>query len=91
MQMQLTLDRALDKPRLDTLRERIRRLMVDGRWRSLEEMQAVTGGRETGVSAKLRDLRKCRFGAYTVERRRRGDPKSGHWEYRMTGGDGAQV
>ena len=85
MGLQLTFDRALDGARLDSLRERVRRLMSDGHWRTLEEIQAVVGGRETGVSAKLRDLRKARYGAHTVERRRIDDPSSGHWEYRVTG------
>lgn len=37
---------------------------------------------ETGISARLRDLRKVKFGAYVVERRRRGE--GGLYEYRVT-------
>jgi hypothetical protein len=36
---------------------------------------------ETGISARLRDLRKPKFGGYTVEIRRRSD--GGLWEYRL--------
>jgi hypothetical protein len=81
--MMTTLDEALDGKRLRVLRNRILDLMLDGRWRTLAEIQAQCGGAETGVSAKLRDLRKFEFGAYTVDRRRRGNPASGLWEYRV--------
>ena len=86
MSLQLTLDPLLDGARLNSLRERIRVLMVDGQWRTLREMQVVMGGEITGVSAKLRELRAKRHGAYAVDRRRVCDPRSGHWEYRVTGG-----
>lgn len=78
-----TLDYNLDGTRLRVLRNRILDLMLDGRWRTLAEIQARCGGAETGVSAKLRDLRKFEYGAYTVDRRRRGEPTSGLWEYRV--------
>lgn len=39
-------------------------------------------GSEAGISARIRDLRKPKFGAYTVEARRR-DGEDGLWEYRI--------
>ena len=36
---------------------------------------------ETGISARLRDLRKTKFGGYNVESRRRG--VGGLWEFRV--------
>lgn len=44
------------------------RLMSDGQWRSLHEIADVICGSEAGVSARLRDLRKSKFGGHVVER-----------------------
>lgn len=58
-------------------------------WLSLCEIAGHVGpaqGRpypEASVSARLRDLRKPRFGSYTVERRRRGSGRRGLFEYRV--------
>lgn len=79
----VTYDAAQDARRLTTELKRVKALMADGRWRTLAEIREVTGGSEAGVSARLRDLRKRAFGKYTVERRRRGKPKAGLWEYRV--------
>lgn len=73
---------AEDKQRLERLLDRVRALMRDGAWRTLGEIVAEVGGSEAGVSARLRDLRKRPICA-TVERRRRGDPRAGLWEYRV--------
>lgn len=55
-------------------------LMRDGRWRTLAEIAEHVDGSEAGVSARLRDLRKARFGGYEVEKRRRTESL---WEYRL--------
>lgn len=80
----------LDAERLTSLRARIERLMVDGVWRTLQEIQEQTGGSLTGVSAKLRDLRKAQFagghkdkGRILARRRASAGLTSGAWEYRM--------
>lgn len=52
-------------------------------WWSLEEIKVCIGGSEAGISARLRDLRKDKFGGHTVNKRRRGDPKNGLWEYQL--------
>lgn len=54
-------------PIKSSLRERIYALMRDGQPRSLFEIRAVVGGSDSGISAKLRDLRKARYGGHTVE------------------------
>lgn len=57
--------------------------MADGKWRTLSEITEIVGGSETGVSARLRDLRKKQFGEYVVHLRRKEDPARGIWEYQL--------
>jgi hypothetical protein len=71
-----------DRERLNSQLWRVYRLMRDGQWRTLAEVARSVGGSEAGVSARLRDLRKERFGGNQVERRR---VAGGLWEYRMEG------
>lgn len=78
-----TYDPALDQDRLSKQLGRVYDAMRGGAWLTLEEIAAKTGDREAGISARIRDLRKSRHGAYTVNKRRRGDPKLGLWEYRL--------
>jgi hypothetical protein len=78
-----TYDPAIDKPRLQIQLEAVRALMRDGKWRTLSEILAGIGGvgSEGGVGARLRDLRKTKFGGLDIERRRRAEAE-GLWEYR---------
>ena len=75
-----------DGPRLWTQLEAVRHLMSDGQWRTLHQIQDAlwwgygSSASEAGVSARLRDLRKAKFGGYVVDRRRFG----GLWEYRVS-------
>lgn len=82
----------LDKIRLNAQLRRVVDVMRDGHWRTLEELARATGDPESSVSARLRDLRKARFGAFTVARRRRGEAERGLFEYRVSntiiGGEG---
>lgn len=77
-----TFDRRQDGDRLTTLFDRVFALMTDGTWRTFSEIQAVTGGSHTAISARLRDFRKPKFGGHHVARRRR---TSGHglFEYQL--------
>lgn len=77
-----TYDPALDYERLSSQLSRVRMLMVDGQWRSLYEIHEDLGRRdsEAAISARLRDLRKPKFGGHTVERRRR---SRSLFEYRL--------
>jgi hypothetical protein len=73
-----------DKVRLDRQHERIRELMRDRQWRTLNEIADATDDPAASISAQLRHLRKYRFGSWTVDKRRRGNESLGLWEYRLT-------
>ena len=79
------------RPRLKAIAqtEAIFLVMRDRCWRTVPELtallQAQDPGRkfiDTSVSADLRNLRKDKFGSYTVEARRR-RAVVGLWEYRL--------
>jgi hypothetical protein len=79
-----TYDPERDHERLTGQLARVRLLVLDGVWRTLEEIGAITGDPAQSVSARLRDLRKPKFGGYVVERRIRDEARSaGLWEYRV--------
>lgn len=77
-----TYDHVLDGARLAAQHRRVADLMADHVWRTLAEISDRTGDPPASVSARLRDLRKEQFGAFTVERRRR---TKGLFEYRVAG------
>lgn len=79
-----TYDEALDEDRLKTQLARVRALMWDQRWRTLDDISRATGDPHASVSARLRDLRKGKFGAHIVERER---VKRGLYRYRLLPGD----
>jgi hypothetical protein len=58
--------------------------MLSGEWLTLAELEGFTGHPQASISARLRDFRRPKFGGHTVERRRRGGPSSGTYEYRLT-------
>ena len=70
-----------DRERLNAQQRRVFDLMLDGEWRTLEEIRKVTHDPEASISARLRDLRN-KF-AFHVGRRRRGDPRDGLFEYQV--------
>lgn len=80
-----TFDHEFDAERLAGQHARVYSLMEDGRWRTLDEIAALTGDPPASVSARLRDFRKPRFGAHAVERRARGGRERGLYEYRLGG------
>lgn len=80
-----TYRRPLDHVRLASQLYRVHTVMGDGQWRTLGELAAEVGATEPAVSARLRDLRKPKYGGFHVEHRRRGDPTHGLWEYRLAG------
>lgn len=75
-----TFDRQQDGPRLSRQLESVFDLMQDGKWRTLREIAASTKKPEASVSARLRDLRKERFGSWNVQREGLGD---GLFRYRV--------
>lgn len=76
-----TYDAPRDHGRLSAQLIAVRDLMLDGEWRTLALVEATTGHPQASISARLRDLRKEKFGRYTVERRYLGD---GLYEYHVT-------
>jgi len=83
-----------DSRRLWTALRAVQDLMGDGEWRTLRNIQWELVHKsgvalpkyalkvsEAGISARLRDLRKEKFGSHTIERRRING--GGLWEYRM--------
>jgi hypothetical protein len=75
-----TYEHERDYDRLTSQLGRVRELMADGEWRTLAAISSIAGCPEASVSARLRDLRKPKFGGYTVERGYAGD---GLWQYRL--------
>ena len=78
----VTIESDADRDRLTGQLDRVRTLMLDGRWRTLAEIARLVNGSEAGVSARLRDLRKSHFGGHAVERRRV-EGAGGLHEYRV--------
>src|SRR5262245_3718677 len=56
-------------------------VISDGLWHTLSEIAERTEQPEASVSARLRDLRKERFGKHTIDRQRAGD--GGLFRYRL--------
>ena len=77
-----TYDTKQDKRRLENQLFRVYFLMKSGKWWTLSGLQRFVGGSEAGISARIRVLRKKRFGAFTIDRRRK---TAGVWEYRLSG------
>ena len=69
-----------DGPRLGTHLERVAAYMRDGQWRTLWEIARAAGCPPQSASARLRDLRKPRYGSHPVERRR---VSAGVFQYRV--------
>ena len=75
----------LDARRLSSQLARVSAVMADGAWRTLDDIAALTGDPSLpAVSARLRDLRKERYGAHVVERRRIGHHSAGLFQYRIS-------
>ena len=79
-------DPTIDNKRLSNQIARVYHAMTDQEWRTLAEIERLTGDPQASVSAQLRHLRQERFGAHQVDRRRRTDD-SGLYEYRLIPSD----
>jgi len=78
-----TIDIERDDDRLRCQLRAVQTLMTDGCWRTLLDIAGQCGYPESstpGISARLRDLRKSKFGSHTVERRYL---HGGLWQYRV--------
>lgn len=69
-----------DGQRLTRQLDLVKRCLMDGSWWTLTALAAVSGGSEAGVSARIRDLKKPRFGGYVIEKQR---VSGGLWRYRI--------
>lgn len=70
-----------DQKRLDSQIGKILRLMLDGVWRTVNEISSMVGCPENSAQAQLRNLRKKPNGGYTVDRRYMGN---GLYQYRVS-------
>jgi hypothetical protein len=82
-----TYEAGQDHARLTGQLERVYKLMLDERWHTLHDIAAVAGGSEAACSARLRDLRKPKYGSHNILRDRIG---GGLWRYRMVRDTSAQ-
>jgi hypothetical protein len=55
-------------------------IMQDGEWHTINEIASRVRCSSPAASARIRDLRKEKFGGYNVERRH---VSKGLWEYRI--------
>lgn len=65
--------------------DNVRSVMFDGQWHTLAELAAHPriDALATSCSARLRDLRKTKFGSYVIKKRIRAGTKR-LWEYKLT-------
>jgi hypothetical protein len=75
-----TYEAALDRERLSSQLRKVRALMGDLREHTLDELAAHAQCTVASASARIRDLRKPRYGGYVVHRRRIG---KGVFGYRL--------
>lgn len=81
-----TYDRDLDHERLTSQLNRVRAVLADGRWHTVSEVARAIGAPDASVpsvTARIRDLRKTKFGGWFVQSRRAREDESGLWLYRM--------
>ena len=84
----LTFNHARDDMRLRKQLDAVRSVMMSGGWWTLARLSEQAHGSEASVSARLRDLRKTKFGGYTIDRRY---VENGIWEYHMALGEGGAM
>lgn len=68
----------LDNKRLNVQLEKVKREMGCGGWFTLQELSEKVGAPTASISARIRDLRKTKFGGHQVLRRKR---ERGVFEY----------
>jgi predicted transcriptional regulator len=72
-----------DQKRLSTQLLEIFSLMQDKTFRTLSEIEKITGHGQSSISAQLRNLRKQKFGSHTLNKKRRGQGSQGLFEYQI--------
>lgn len=81
-----TYNRERDGARLNKQFEIVKRNMLDGHWHTLAELAEIARASDAAVSARVRDLRKPKFGGYTVDRLY---IRKGVWAYRIAPSTGS--
>ena len=61
---------SFDHTRLTGQLQRVHSVLKDGHWWTLRDLSIMAHGPEASIGARLRDLRKDKFGGYTVDRKR---------------------
>lgn len=79
-----TYDQVADSKRLGTQLGRVLSVMQGGEWKTLSEISFMTDDPQASVSARLRDLRKPKFGSHDIVRRNRGPKSNGLYEYKLS-------
>lgn len=79
-----TFDAKRDGSRLNAQLEEVRQFMLTHAddWWSLEELEVALGYPQASISARLRDLRKAKFGGYEIAR---AYVARGQWAYKFAG------
>ena len=72
-----------DNIRLTGQLKRVYNAMLDSKWRTLSEIEKLTGDPQASISAQLRHLRKPRYGSHEINKRPRGERKNGLFEYQL--------
>lgn len=75
-----TFDAPRDHIRLCGQLAAVKQILLDHRWHTLSELADRIGGSQAGISARIRDLRKPKFGSHWIDRQHIG---CGLWRYRM--------
>ena len=65
-----TFDQKFDRDRLNKQCQAVYDCVRDNKWYTLQGLSARTGYPEASISARLRDLRKLKFGGFEVLRKR---------------------
>ena len=73
----------LDNIRLTKALARVFQFMRSGEWHTLAEITEATGSPQASASAHLRHLTEKDCGYNQKNKRRRGNPGSGLWEYQI--------
>lgn len=74
-----TYEREFDFDRLNRQEALVYRAFARGGWYTLRELSDATGQPEASISARFRDLKNIH--GLKTDKRRRGDPKNGIYEY----------
>jgi hypothetical protein len=77
-------DEGADKdPRLRTQLVRVYEAMCDGWYHTLPELATIANASEASVSARMRDLRKPRFGGFALKRKLSGNVSGPRYYYKL--------